>query len=94
MAVKGAIRIVVLVIPHIELHSRHQDTLYFERNQSVTNTLHFIHNCSRLRRVSAFIRQSDLAQAVGQTSKQNRQPPDSLVFGIDEKQHSIMTTAN
>lgn len=27
MAVKGAIRIIVLVVPHVELYSRHQDVL-------------------------------------------------------------------
>ena len=31
MAVKGAIRIIVLVIPHIELYSRHQDVLDFRQ---------------------------------------------------------------
>ena len=27
MAVKGAVRVVVLVVPHVELFSRHQDLL-------------------------------------------------------------------
>lgn len=32
MAVKGAVGIVVLVIPHIELYSRRQDVLLFQAN--------------------------------------------------------------
>ncbi len=31
MAVKGAIRIVVLVVPHLELYSRHQYLLRFRQ---------------------------------------------------------------
>lgn len=42
MAVKGAIRIVVLVIPHIELYSRHQDVLELRQFKFALNVRHFI----------------------------------------------------
>ena len=51
MAVKGAIRVVVLVIPHTEQYSRHQDMIDFRKISLLWSSRHLSHVRSRLRRV-------------------------------------------
>lgn len=55
MTVKGAIGIVVLVIPHVELYSRHQDVLEYGQTSLLRIFVTSSHICNRLRRVGVSV---------------------------------------